>query len=283
MSPKRYLARFTSADGESMVYDFPTNRYEWEPDEPTRSPRAKVSGAEFAVRLLGDKPVLRDVASHTVRCFFVGTAQEQDAEIDDMRQKLYEGAFGWVWTKGYVDDDGETVEEWRRARAEISEMPRYRVSFDQQAHTPLVLSFNVFSEFFLEDPKAVTQTITSSPTNVVVNNPGRYTATRVIIRITPKASGGATNVKIVNPENGHEFESTRDSVSTNDRWLLDTVRPAVEYSDDAGDTYHGDFANYVRPPQGYYIFDLVAGEQTLVVTCDGTPNFDLEVSFDVPV
>jgi hypothetical protein len=262
---KRYLDRFTSLDG-TIVYVWPTNRYEWETDEPVRSPRALMSGADHAFRLLGERRVLLDVAQHRVRCVFVGSDIEQDAHVDEMRAALYEGAYGWVWTKGAT---GRT-----RALAEISEMPRIHVSFDEWGYQPLVLGFNVFTPFYLGDQIDVSQAITANAQTWTVNNPGKATD-RVILTV----KGTFTNIKITNTTDvdldgtgaiNYEFESTRDGSSTNHIERLDTLRPAIEFSDDNGVTWHSDIGSHVRPPSSQAVYSFGLGEGANVLKFEGT-------------
>lgn len=277
MAGKRYLDKFTSLDGTSFSYTFPPNLYEAEGTQGLRSPRAQVVGMDYQVRLRGDAVSLKDVGRARLRGVFVGTAAEQDAEQDEARSNLYLGAFGKLWT---IDESN--ARRW--CRAELAEMPELLITWGKPGLQAVVYGFNLFSDFFDEDAMTATATVTTSPQDIVVTNPGNVATRRMTIRLRANASGGITNPKIVNGANAYEFQSTRDSASANSELRLDTRRPAVEYSNDNGTTYADDFASYVLPPvtQRVLSFQLEPGSNTLTVTCGGTPNFDFELEADAP-
>ena len=96
---KRYLYKFTSANGSTISYTFPTKAYEYDQTQGVISPRARAIGADYAVRLRSGS-VIRDVGMERIRALYVGTETSQDTEADDARSKLYLGAYGKLWTKG---------------------------------------------------------------------------------------------------------------------------------------------------------------------------------------
>jgi hypothetical protein len=153
-------------------------------------------------------------------------------------------------------------------------MPRIHVSFDEWGYQPLVLGFNVFDSFYLEDQIDVSHNVTASGQTWTVNNPGKATD-RVIITV----SGTFTNLKITNTtgvdldgngEINYEFESTRDGSSSDDIERLDTIRPAIEFSDDGGETWHSDMGSHVRPPSPQAVYSFGLGEGDNVLKFEGT-------------
>lgn len=269
---KRYLEKFTSADGV-ISYTFPLKRYEYVPTQTLRSPRLQLSAQDYAVRLRGSAPSLLEVAQERVRCVFTGTASEQDDEADEARSKLYLGAFGKLYTLG---DD--STRRW--AEAELAEMPEITVRAGENLLQPMVFGFNRFSQWFAETQIEASETITSSGQTFVVNNPGLLPAKRVNIRIRSNSAAGFTNPKVSNLTNGHEFETGRDAASADDEVKLDTSVPSLGYSTDNGSTYADDIGQYVAPPnyQKALSFWLEPGDNTLEVESGGTVNCDVEIT-----
>lgn len=273
---KRYLEKFTSADGSTIVYTFPLARYEYVSTQALRSPRLTISGAEYGFRLRGDAPSLKEVAVERVRAVFTGTASEQDAELDEARGDLYLGAYGKLWTLG---DDSSRRWAW----AELSEMPEFTVRAGENLLVGGAFGFNRFSNWFGETALSDTETVTVDGTEYVVAYAGTLPGTRVTIRLRSNSSAGFTNPRVTNVTNGFEFETQRDAASADDEVKLDTSRPSVEYSDDDGATYSDDFGNYVLPPstQRPLSFRLEPGNNTIKVESGGTPNLDVVITAEV--
>lgn len=278
----RILRKFESLDS-SKLYIFPLVDYEWESNQELRIPSVPLIGTDYGFDLLGDNPGLRGFSEERVR-FAVHSKCDPadiDSEIDSLRSNMLRAGRGKGWT---IDSDGNL----RWALMRLTEMPSFSiVSINSQAAQKMLAVVAIFrrqSDWFAEDQISGSGTITTSPDSIVVNNPGNLTAKRVIIRIKSNSSAGFTNPKVVNTANGHEFESETDAASVDDELKLDTSVPSVEVSFDDGVSYVDDFPNYVLPPSTQRIlsFNLEPGDNTLVFTSGGTPNFDVEVLADAP-
>ena len=273
---KRYLSKFTSADGSTISYTFPTKAYEYESSQVVKSPRSAAVGSDYAVRLLGTAKVVRDVAAERVRAVKVDTDANVNSEADNARSKLYLGAYGKLWTT-----DGTDL---RWAWAEVAEMPQITVSYGQPGMQPMAFGFTRFSDWFDDTAISATATKSASPATLDVTNPGNIAAKRVQIRIQSSSSAGFSNIKVVNGANDHEFESTRDAASANDELRLDTTVPETTYSTDDGVNRTDDYSTYVEPPTGQKLlsFELEPGVNTLTITCSGTPSYVITVTGDAP-
>lgn len=267
----RHITRFTSFDGTTIDYTFPTGNYELEETQPLRSPKAAAIGLDYAIRLLGDERALKDAASIRIRALFTGDDTAQDAEMDRLKTELYLGARGKLWTS-----------DNRWAIAELVEMPSITVSWEAPPVLPISLGFVRLSDWFSDTPISVSETITTNGQAVLVNNPGNLTAHRVVIRLLA-GNLGFDNPRIVNNNTGEEFESLRASTGSDDILKLDTTVPSVQFSDD-GVNYVDDFANYVLPGNNQRILTLrlMPGDNTLVLFNADTPEFTFELTADAP-
>lgn len=251
MSRRRYLSKFESADG-STSYTFPAYRYEWEPSQGLRSPRAQISGAHYGLRLLGNAPSLKDIGQERVRCVFIGTKQEMDDEADNVRHKLYAGAFGKVWTMG---DDGTLRWAW----AEIAEMPQMTISYQSGMITPLIVGFNRFGDW--RSASATTGSAAATGTvNIAV--PGNADVFDAVITLY----GTFTDPVLINgtvllPDGvtPYKLQTNRDGSSSIHRVRFDAGSGAVEYSSNGGSSWADDYANFVRQAKQVQLMRMKGG------------------------
>lgn len=277
----RLLRKFESVDTLTTV-EFPLIDYEYESTQDMRVPSSEIVAEDYGFDFLGSAPGFRNFGEETVRFSIYSACDpaDLDSEMDSLRAGLYRIGVGKGWT---VDRNG--VLRWAYMR--LSEMPAYAITdldtpFSQKL-IAVTAHFRRQSDWFAEDQISKTQTITSSPATVVVNNPGNIAAKRVQITFKANAVGGYNNPKVVNAANGHELETTGAVVdSTPLRIQLDTTIPVFQYSTDNGVSYNDAFIDYVLPPntQKILTFDLEPGDNSLTITSGGTPNFDIIITAD---
>lgn len=278
----RLLRKFESIDTLNS-FVFPLINYEWESTQELRAPNVETISRDYLFDYLGTGVAFKGDGVERLR-FGIHSACDPldiDEEVDNLRSVLFRAGLGKGWTTNRSGD-------LRWAYMRIVSMPSFSIANLDDAMSQKVIAcvaeFRRESDWFAEDQITKTQTITASPTLVSVTNPGTLTADKVVIRIRANAAGGFTNPKIVNSANTDEFETARDSASSNSEVKLDTSESSVEYSNDNGSSYTDDFGNYVLPPVGQVIlsFRLEPGVNSLSVTCGGTPNFDIEIAAEAP-
>ena len=79
-------------------------------------------------------------------------------------------------------------------------------------------------------------------------------------------AGTYTNPVIRNTTNGYQLETARDGTSADHKVRFDAGRPGVEYSADAGVTWAGDYANFVRQTGQVHLMVLDPGTNNFTVT-----------------
>lgn len=289
MAAPRYIDRFTSLDGSTTIYSFPTKRYEWEPSQAIRSPASAVLGAPYAFRHFGTAPGLRALAVERLRALAVETTNAAlEDELDEMRSELYTVGLGKLWTI-----DADNARRW--CYAELAEMPVFQLSPENKFALPVAFGFNRFSDWFGETSITHTETVTSSPDTFTVNNPGNLPATIVEVRFRANANPGFTNPKLENttavqtPFGSvlYTFETARDGASSNSEVRLFTGSPAeapsAKYSNDNGSSYADDFAQITIPTLHRVLaFALAPGDNSVKATIGGTANVDVQITAFAP-
>lgn len=265
MPRRRYASKFTSFDGLTS-YVFPAFRYEYEPTQPLRSARALVPGGHYGVRLLGSRPALKDVAQERIRFVSYGTSLEIDTEIDNLRSKLYTGAFGWLYTLGA---DGTE----RRARAELAEMPQITIAYGSPHITPVVLGFNRFSDWYGTTETDLTFTVNADPYNFNVTNAGNAPVYNPVLIL----KGPFTNPVLTNNTNGYIFGTTRDATLSTEWLKIDAGEHTIEWSTNSGGSWDDDYALYTRPTGQVQLMRFEPGVNSMTIT--GANGSTLDVNF----
>jgi len=268
MTIHRYLEKFESFDG-SITVTFTLISYEYNSAQSIRVPYKTIGGANYGYPMRGNQPGLLDVAVETARLVYVDTAATLDTEFDALKKAMYEGALGWLYTLG---SDGTR----RRARAQITAMPEYNISWEGGLSIPSTLSWQRFSDW--QDPSLtswgpIALVAASVAFNVVAGGDAPIWDAVFILK------GTFTDPQFFSSDNGFTFGSTRDGSNAN-HWLrVDAGRNRVEFSTDAGVSWIPDFSNYVRLPGQIQLMKLNTGTNHLHYAQSGAPSATIEGSF----
>lgn len=266
----RYLKRFTSSDGSTYTYTFPTRLYSLSMQQPIRMSQVVIAGASHAFDQLGTgvAPKNGPLATHSV-VIAESTGTAVDDEYDDMRSKLYKAGLG----KLYVADEGDD-ERWAWAR--LAAMPTTDWTLGDHSTLAVQLQWAIISDWHSETAYNQTFTIDASPKTVSVVNPGNARVYDAVLIL----KGTYTNPSILNDLNDYQISTTRDG-SNAAHWLeIRAGRPSVRFSTDSGVTYTGDFALVTLPTNQIQLMVLEPGAQDIIVT--GGNGSTLTVQFDPP-
>lgn len=267
----RILEKFTDMDGVSS-YTFNTADFEQEMSGAFSIARQGVIGGNYGYLHRTAAPV-REPASVRLRFSVVSSSpSDVDTEVDNLAGVLYRVGLGKLFT---VDSAG--ARRW--CKAILAADPQVSWRAGDIFRKGIGLDFLRFSDWFAEAATEDTAVITSTNTTFEINNPGTLPSRFVVIRLRANTAGGFTNPKLVNETNGYEFETSRDSASSNDEVKLDTEEPSVGYSTNDGVSYTDDFANLVLP-DGHppLAFPIEPGINTIRITNGGTPDLDVDWS-----
>lgn len=271
----RYAEKFESRDG-LISCTFPTDTYEFEPGQPYRESLERVHGADYAHDFAGYLPWPKQPGLEVVRCVIWGTSGvNADSQFDDLVSKCRRAGLGKLFS---IDNAG--TRRW--CYAKLGERPLYRATQEQFFNIPVALRFVRLSDWFGAAATTGTNTVTTSPKTVTINNPGNAPALNVQFRLRANTAGGFTAPNLRNTENGYSIGTSRTSSSAADEVRIDSGRMAVEYSQDDGTTYANDYALAVLGGTQVGVFRLEPGDNDIEVTCGGAPDFALEWSFFAP-
>lgn len=263
--PFRIAYKFTSFDGISFSYTFPTALFEYEPsNQPLDVPVATLTGANYGHDQLGDLLARKELRQETVRFLLYGDPVVVSGQIDDMKEALYGAGRGKLWTR---TSDGD--ERWCVAR--LMDVPGWR-SQSVSVTIPVSLRFQCFSDFHPDDEYDFDFAIGSSPETIIVDNIGNAPVYDAEFEL----SGTYTNPVILNTTTGYRMESARDGGGASD--ILRFISPRyVDFSSDTGATWAGDYANYVRTRGQIQLMKLLPGYNVFTVT--GVTSGTLTVRF----
>jgi hypothetical protein len=268
----RYLDRFVGADAQTFT--FPKKAYSLDDAQPLRNSLVAIAGGSYVVDQRGTAPGLKDPrhAAHHMAIVVSTTDDGTDFDVDvqEMRQKLYRGGLGQLYTK-----DGEgAAERWAYAR--IGEMPATNWRAGDLGYLPASLAWIIESDFFSATPFDTSFNIDADPKTISVVNPGDASAYDAILTL----KGPFTNPSITNALNGYAISTTRDG-SGSTKWLrIEPGIPRVRYSADSGATWAGDYALVTLPSLQIQLFVIEPGAQNVVVT--GANGGVLQVQFQIP-
>lgn len=272
----RYLEKFVHSTGAPALV-FPTLEYEWQTSGGLLAVRSTGSMQSYATDHLHSAIAPRTLASEETR-FIAGedTAALTDTQIDLVKSTCLRIGRGKLWTLGA---DGTRRWAWARLR----DMPDLRLSREHQITRPVVIAFDRFSDWFAEALTSVVEVVTATGQQWTVANPGNIPATLMTIRLRANTAGGIVDPNVQNLTNGFILSSLRDSQSSNSEIRLNTEIPSIEYSNDDGGSYVGDFANYVMPAaQGALTMRLEPGNNTVRYTGGGAPSLNVQIEFYAP-
>lgn len=248
----RFAQRFENATG-TRSYTWPTNHLEYETEQPLATSYAELTGSNYAFDQIGSAEVVKNNASERVRFLIVGSPNEQDIEVDRIKEMRSFGR-GKLWSKG---DGG--IMRWAWAR--MDPMPPFKISWEQISAIPVSISFTRDSDWFEETLTSVAVAIATNPQVVAFDSPGNTKVYDAVVII----KGPFTNPNITNPRNGMQMGSTTDAVPGTTWLRFDAGRRTVGKSTNSGGTWADDTANIVLPAGQHQMMVLESGLNSLSV------------------
>lgn len=272
----RIPVRFESLDSVPVVLTFPLAGYSVDMDQGMDTPEEQVAGLDGSWDGVGlGAAALRPIIVNLSFEAYEDEPEDVDAVIDELNAKMHNIGLGKLWTVGR-DSGGNDVERWSYFRA--TSKPRTRWRAGDSLRKQAVCQFRGGPYWFGDTAYTWDETITSSPVNVVLDVPGNAPAWWMVMRLRSNSSAGFEDVDLWNLTNGYRMTGTRNAGSADDEMRIDTERQVFEFSDDDGATYADDYASWSIGDTQVALFRLEPGENTVQVTCAGTPNFDFEGS-----
>lgn len=268
----RYLDRFTSADGATVV-TFPIELYEWQSKQELRTAFVKAIGADYAIDLLGGDPAPKEPGTESLS-FDVGEDSDGaiNTLIDSLKGDCHRIGGGKLWT---TDAAGNRRWAWARA----TEGPGYSITVDTEFQVPVALEFTRLSDWFGETLQTHIEAVTSTPHTFDLTTQGNAPVQAVVIRFRSASNTGYTNPKLRNKTNGENFQVMRAASSAFDEIRVDTGRWACEASTDDGLSYSDAMADLVIADRQFNILTLAEGLNQMEFSDDAFPSLSLEISY----
>ena len=260
----RYVDKFEN-NGGTVSFTFPTNRYEWDSSQAINQGLVEPVGGSYAHDFNLKQ---KRVAAETFRWLaFESSEANLEAELDEMRQKLYTIGRGKLWML-----NSDASRRWAYAR--LGDMPEVRIGPKQNWHAPVIVKFLRLSDWYSNTATVSgPTTVTTSPRTITVNNPGNAAVMNAIILVEANAAAGITNLQIENSTNGFTFATTRDSAAGADSLEIDGGAWSVLFNG------ANDFDKVTLGTAQVGIMQLEPGNNDLIFTCAGTPNYDVTITF----
>lgn len=229
-------------EGPAGTYTWPRYSLEYDHNQPLINSTSELVGADYVYDALEDLPAVKGPGTHTIRYLLIGAPADIEDEVDEMRQKLRQGARGTLTLEA---DDGSQ----RVAPARIQGMPDIRLGTRDRRRQAVVLTFTQFANFEnlapIDEHDGAVQEIIGDPAHIFVNMPGNAIQFRV--RITLK--GPFTNPRITNESHAipgttvpYRFETSRDGAGAANWLEVDVGANSVRSSADSGSTWIDDSA-----------------------------------------
>ncbi len=269
----RIPIKFSKLD-DSETFVFPTAAYSFEAEGGLRAPEAALTGGHGGLDLLGAGTPVKE--SGILRLSFEvleDTPTAVEVTVDDMLDKLFRYGRGKLYTEG-LESDVETL-RWTRGRA-IS-MPRINWSAGEQLKKRAVVGFR-HDPFWYDDVALYASPITidSDPKVITVTNTGNARIYNAVLTV----AGTFSALTITNTTNGYRLKTNRTGASAADLVRFDAAKPAVDYSDDTGSTWTGDYAKFLRRSGQVHLNVIEPGVNSLTVAgLSGTLTIDAFPAF----
>jgi hypothetical protein len=240
--------------------------FEWERNQPLRTPVAYAAGAHYAYDLLSGEVGRKDSGEERLRFLAYERCGPNDLDdhIDDLSEAFFEMGAG----KLFVIDSRNAL-RWARVRA--TEMPQVTWVLDTTVGKSLPVIASLRRDSDWASPVAVTYTynITTNPQTISLTLPGNAKSfSPIVIMKGTYTNPSITNTSLLVPglTTGYKIQSTKDGSSAN-HWLkYDAGEHTVEFSSDAGVNYITNYGDNVRQAGQVQLFALKPGLNSIDVT-----------------
>jgi len=265
----RIPTKFTSADGSTYSFTFPTGDYEWESDAGLIVPTAQMPGAHFEYDLLEEREAPMRNPRESVRFAFRETTPTAvDTAVDAAFAGLHLGKRGKLWT---IDNAGD--ERWAVARPQ-GLMPLRWVAGDI-FRIGASVDFARYSTWYHEALTTVgPENITASGQTWVVTNPGNAAVYNAVILVT----GTYEDFSIQNDTTGYAVGATVTGNSANDWTRFDAGARTAQFDDGGAGATYEDISPTTLAGQ-VHLMVIAPGANTFRLTCPGTPNANVTITF----
>lgn len=268
----RWIEKFTSAD-ELQSYVFPRYNFESDHSQAVVNAYGQVLGADYPVDMLAYLSAPKGPGQETVRfALYNDDALSLSAEYDTAKTFFWRMGKGKLWSY-----DGAT-RRWAWARA--AAIPDISLKQENFTFIPVSVTFDRLSDWFDATENDSTRTVVATPTSFTVTNGGAIDAQNIVFRFMANAAGGINNPKLTNLTTGESFSVAYVSTSVNSEVRVDTRRYAVETSENNGTSYASAYSALTLGPLQVGFMRLIPGDNTLQYTDTGTPNLDIEITFN---
>lgn len=251
MSATRRPLKFESADA-TISYSWPRYSLEYDSSQPLLASNIPLTGAHYEYDQLEGAPSIKGVGTHTIRFLMVGAPSALEAELDEMKSKLYMIGRGKFFLQ---DSDGALRWFWARMTA----MPDIRLGVTNRETVPVIISWKQMSDVYGEDPigEAGEFAISSDPQTIVVTNPGNSPVRNMIVTVKDPTA----QFKLTNTTTGYAIEHANWGA-----WFrFDTGLNTVETSTDSGATWEDDSEFFIRQDGQVGMMVLAPGANSIDV------------------
>lgn len=265
----RYARKFTSIDGTEVV-TFPLAERRAITTQFLRSALFPVPGRNYPIRALAYGAGLKAESRETISFVLMDPNRKPttvDAKWDTMKSTLYSIGVGKLWSY-------DEQENMRWAWAYIEQMPTAPTYASiNRYHLDVTVTFIRISDWYgatAMTPSSVA--IAASPTTFTLSNVGNAPVYNPVFTVF----GVYSQVSIYNSTTGHYMIQQRTGASANDGIRFSPGVPSVERTTDAGVTWTGDYANFLRVTGQVRMMEIAPGDNAFSVAgiTNGTLSID---------
>jgi len=272
MDRPRRLVSFESYDG-AFTYTFPRYEHEWASSQDLRVAWERVAGGSYAYDMQGLLSAPKDPAEETVQFVIAGdSGTAVDQQLNTLRSILYRAGRGRLWSQ---DSAGARYWAWARA----NNLADFELRKQNFRYVPVSVSFVRLSDWYGAVEQVVSATVTTTPAEVIVNNPGPGVVQNATITLKANGANGYVSPRVDNNTTGEWFQIARTAANGNHQLRVDTGRYTVDASTDNGASWTSAYDSFTQGGLSVGFMRLEAGANTLTITNTNTPNLTFEIRF----
>lgn len=272
----RRLVRFERRDGLEYI-KLPQTEARFSTSQILRGKNFSAAGQDYPIRMTGLGPGLKDIAMESMD-FVLASRNRCPGVIDGKWETLVEMCHSFGVGKLWSRDD---LYDERWAWAYLSKMPdrEHALSFNAR-HMQIQLTFGRLSDWFGETETGE-ETISASPTNFDIVNPGLRRAGSLIIRLRSNGVGGFDNPTLSNGIGSQTITIAKEADFASSEIRIRAANNVVEYSNDDGANYANIYDLVTLGDGQAHVMEVLRGTNPMIYTQpSGTPDLTIEWSFD---